>query len=215
MFSIDHPTINEGMVRRKVCFSYLSNCCQWSTFIRVKNCSGFYVYEFLKPPSCNLRYCGNGPGILSTQRLYYFSLSTLNSKKETMLVYESKIIVNGEWWWNYYRCYRYKNAFYFFSIFIMLIVAYVGDTLGDYRDYRDGDDDDNWGIKAVMRLQPMPRIMMMIPGWWRCNVCIFIIQFMKISVMSRLSVIPRYWWWQSMVMMVNVLCVRFIKVTIS
>jgi hypothetical protein len=36
-----------------------------------------------------------------------------------------------------------QNAFYFFSIFIMLMIAYVGDTLGDYRDYRDGDDDDN------------------------------------------------------------------------
>lgn len=63
MYSInltDHPTVNDRMVIRKVCFTFIGDCCKWSTSIRVKNCSGFYVYEFQKPPSCNLRYCGQG-----------------------------------------------------------------------------------------------------------------------------------------------------------
>ncbi|XP_031561958.1 MAM and LDL-receptor class A domain-containing protein 2-like [Actinia tenebrosa] len=55
-----NPTVSEEMVSRTVCFSYFGDCCRWSTSIRVKNCSGFLVYELNKPPSCNLRYCGQG-----------------------------------------------------------------------------------------------------------------------------------------------------------
>lgn len=54
-----HPTVAEGVVTRNVCYSGTGNCCQMSNIIRVKNCSGFYVYELQRTPSCNRRYCGN------------------------------------------------------------------------------------------------------------------------------------------------------------
>ncbi|CAH3151620.1 unnamed protein product, partial [Porites lobata] len=42
-----------------VCFHWHGDCCRWHTFIRVRNCGGFFVYELKKPPACYLRYCGN------------------------------------------------------------------------------------------------------------------------------------------------------------
>ena len=53
-----HPTVNEGAVQRKVCFHWSSNCCRWSSNIRVRNCGGFFVYELVRAPTCSLRYCG-------------------------------------------------------------------------------------------------------------------------------------------------------------
>lgn len=41
------------------CFHWHRDCCRWHTFIRVRNCGGFFVYELKKPPACYLRYCGN------------------------------------------------------------------------------------------------------------------------------------------------------------
>ncbi|KAK3731079.1 hypothetical protein QZH41_007969 [Actinostola sp. cb2023] len=58
-----HPTQAEGMVTRKVCFTWGNNCCRWNNSIRVRNCGEFYVYELGKTPLCNLRYCGNGGSV--------------------------------------------------------------------------------------------------------------------------------------------------------
>ena len=53
-----HPTVDEGVVSRKVCFSGYRNCCYHNVMINVRNCSSFFVYR-LKPLSyCNSRYCG-------------------------------------------------------------------------------------------------------------------------------------------------------------
>ena len=53
-----HPTVDEGVVSRKVCFSGFGNCCYRNIIINVRNCSSFFVYR-LKPVShCNSRYCG-------------------------------------------------------------------------------------------------------------------------------------------------------------
>ncbi len=54
-----HPTVAEGAVQRKVCFHWASNCCEWSTDIRVRNCGAYYVYELPPTQTCNLRYCGD------------------------------------------------------------------------------------------------------------------------------------------------------------
>lgn len=59
-----HPTVAEGVVARKVCYHWLNNCCLWSNNIKVRNCGAYYVYELQKTPTCSLRYCGNGAGIL-------------------------------------------------------------------------------------------------------------------------------------------------------
>ena len=56
----DHPTVAQGASNVQVCFHWAENCCHWYLNIRVRNCSGYYVYELKKPPRCRLRYCGNG-----------------------------------------------------------------------------------------------------------------------------------------------------------
>ena len=58
--STKHPTVDQGAVHAKVCFHWGKTCCRWSMNIKVRNCSGFYVYELNKAPKCRLRYCGNG-----------------------------------------------------------------------------------------------------------------------------------------------------------
>ncbi|KAL9987825.1 hypothetical protein ACROYT_G002193 [Oculina patagonica] len=67
-----HPSVADGAVYATVCFHWSSGCCTWSTSIRVRNCSGFYVYELGPTPACWLRYCGNGGG-------GNFSMTTMTS----------------------------------------------------------------------------------------------------------------------------------------
>ena len=52
-----HPTPQEGIVNRTVCFNWNSKCCNWQTSIRVRNCGLFFVYYLTKPITCHLRYC--------------------------------------------------------------------------------------------------------------------------------------------------------------
>ena len=67
-----HPTIAEGVVERRVCFSGETNCCALSNIIKVKNCCSYYVYELQREPLFNLRYCGNaGTGKLIWDTLRY------------------------------------------------------------------------------------------------------------------------------------------------
>ena len=54
-----HPTKDDGAVKRQVCFNWNNNDCLWSIEISVRNCRGFYVYRLPKTPNCWLRYCGN------------------------------------------------------------------------------------------------------------------------------------------------------------
>ena len=69
-----HPTVAEGVVTRKVCYSIHYNCCYWSNNIKVKNCGSYYVYELQKPPDCNLRYCGNaGAGKLPSKTDFFLN----------------------------------------------------------------------------------------------------------------------------------------------
>ena len=63
----DHPSVSEGVARRRVCFassisggSPATSCCLWSTYVMVRNCGTFFVYKLHRPPACNLRYCGDG-----------------------------------------------------------------------------------------------------------------------------------------------------------
>lgn len=52
-----HPTEEQGVVSRKVCYHWNNNCCQWNNNIDVRNCGEFYVYRLIKTPVCRLRYC--------------------------------------------------------------------------------------------------------------------------------------------------------------
>jgi len=63
-----HPSRSDGVVSRTVCYNWDNDCCKWKNDIQVRNCGGYYVYELVHPPICNLRYCGNagaGQGIFS------------------------------------------------------------------------------------------------------------------------------------------------------
>ena len=51
------PTVEDGEVRKKVCFSDRSKGCMKIEHISVKNCGSYYVYK-LHPLDCNFRYCG-------------------------------------------------------------------------------------------------------------------------------------------------------------
>ncbi|KAI4885663.1 hypothetical protein NFI96_007493, partial [Prochilodus magdalenae] len=56
-----HPQIEDGVVTRGVCGRSESDCCYYSSSpIRVKACPGnYYVYEFVKPATCNSSYCAD------------------------------------------------------------------------------------------------------------------------------------------------------------
>ena len=59
-----HPTVAEGIVQRKVCFSqrvsqFFTDCCNQAKTISVRNCGAFYVYR-LDRSDYYSRYCGNG-----------------------------------------------------------------------------------------------------------------------------------------------------------
>ena len=55
--SEDHPTVAEGTVTKRVCINK-HGCCEESLFIKVKNCSSYYIYELRDPKHCDARYCG-------------------------------------------------------------------------------------------------------------------------------------------------------------
>ena len=69
-----HPTVQEGVVSRQVCFHHGYDCCWRPKNIRIRNCGGFYVYELKDVPFCPSRYCGGtfDPSNL-TSRLIMFS----------------------------------------------------------------------------------------------------------------------------------------------
>lgn len=52
-----HPTPQDGVVRKTVCFNWSGKCCNWQLSINVRNCGLFYVYRLVKPPNCQLRFC--------------------------------------------------------------------------------------------------------------------------------------------------------------
>ena len=53
-----HPTMKEGKVEREVYFGASPHCKKGHKYIKVKNCSSYYVYELVGTPGCALRYCG-------------------------------------------------------------------------------------------------------------------------------------------------------------
>ncbi|XP_059816489.1 uncharacterized protein LOC132388155 isoform X2 [Hypanus sabinus] len=52
-----HPNVGEGEVTRTVCFTVGENTCYQRREIRVKNCSGYFVYRLWPTPSDNTVYC--------------------------------------------------------------------------------------------------------------------------------------------------------------
>ena len=54
-----HPSVADGEVTRRVCFSYSGYCCYSSiSSIKVRNCGSYYVYYLIPIGACYYRYCG-------------------------------------------------------------------------------------------------------------------------------------------------------------
>ena len=52
-----HPTVEDGEIRRTVCFSDRTTGCKKLRDIFVKNCGSYFIYKLQQPPNCNSRYC--------------------------------------------------------------------------------------------------------------------------------------------------------------
>ena len=56
----EHPTFEDSIVRREVCFHGLLNCCYRTVQIRVRECQAYYVYELNPSPTERFsRYCAS------------------------------------------------------------------------------------------------------------------------------------------------------------
>ena len=53
-----HPTVDDGEVLRKVCFSDRVTGCKYSKHIFVKDCGFYFIYKLQKTTDCPFRYCG-------------------------------------------------------------------------------------------------------------------------------------------------------------
>ncbi|XP_030631026.1 uncharacterized protein LOC115812681 [Chanos chanos] len=83
-----HPRLRDGIVIRQVCGHWKKGCCAYkSSPIEVKKCRGnYYVYRFVKPPTCNLAYC-------AVRVFFYASFPGRLSGKVNTVKY-SKVFVN-------------------------------------------------------------------------------------------------------------------------
>ena len=52
-----HPTVEDGEIRRTVCFSDRATGCKKLRDIFVKNCGSYFIYKLQQQPNCNSRYC--------------------------------------------------------------------------------------------------------------------------------------------------------------
>ena len=82
-----HPTVADGQISRQVCFHWNSNCCLWSTNIKVRNCGSYYVYYLHSTTNngyCSLRYCGTNwkQGTSKVLHILPFHLTRLHCIKE-------------------------------------------------------------------------------------------------------------------------------------
>ena len=52
-----HPTVEDGVVNRKVCFTDRTSDCKATKTTSVKNCGSYFIYKLQPPPTCDSRYC--------------------------------------------------------------------------------------------------------------------------------------------------------------
>ena len=74
----DHPTKEQGVVSRQVCFHWWWSCCLWNVYIKVRNCGEYYVYQLPQTPVCYLRYCTEKTGKCNKMMLYNILLVALS-----------------------------------------------------------------------------------------------------------------------------------------
>ncbi|XP_058958507.2 uncharacterized protein [Pocillopora verrucosa] len=71
-----HPSMEEGVVQRTVCFSWSSTCCFAEVKVQVRNCYGYHVYK-LQPTSfvVKARYCIENSAIHYEDAFFYLPVS--------------------------------------------------------------------------------------------------------------------------------------------
>jgi len=74
-----HPTVADGVVIRRVCFSAYQ-CCYRYQNIRVKNCGAYFVYALPRLYFNSSRYCGNGSDGKFLMILLIISVKSQNMK---------------------------------------------------------------------------------------------------------------------------------------
>ncbi|CAH3172799.1 unnamed protein product, partial [Porites evermanni] len=102
-----HPSVREGVVTRRVCYHWGSNCCNWKNDIQIQNCGAFYVYRLVKPPQCYLRYCAHNQ-TRSCSRYFVLESSDRNvaNTDQKNLRCDQKDLITG----GYTDWYRFKGA---------------------------------------------------------------------------------------------------------
>ena len=55
--------VSDGIQTGQACFTWGTNCCDSNISVKIRNCSGYFVYKLKSTVKCMERYCGNGlPG---------------------------------------------------------------------------------------------------------------------------------------------------------
>ena len=77
-----HPNIQDGVVKRTVCFHMNGDCCYKNTTVHIRRCYGYYVYKFrLVPEELPGRYCIDiGENSKSGTKCSYIVKRKLSSK---------------------------------------------------------------------------------------------------------------------------------------
>lgn len=86
-----HPTVQQGIVSRTVCYHWINNCCWRSNNILVRICGHYFVYKLQKPPGCQYRYCGVGYTREKLYPLWYYS-----NRSTTALINRPKIKISSD-----------------------------------------------------------------------------------------------------------------------
>ncbi|XP_033097220.1 oncoprotein-induced transcript 3 protein-like [Anneissia japonica] len=64
-----HPSVDNGIVTKQVCKSLstdgVTNCCEWSSNIRVKHCGEYFIYSLPKLNACGSGFCAGNTSLLS------------------------------------------------------------------------------------------------------------------------------------------------------
>ena len=53
-----HPTVEDGDVFRRVCFTGKGGSCKDTLLTSVKNCGSYYIYKLFRPPSFAILWYG-------------------------------------------------------------------------------------------------------------------------------------------------------------
>ncbi|XP_076866545.1 LOW QUALITY PROTEIN: IgGFc-binding protein-like [Brachyhypopomus gauderio] len=143
-----HPQLEDGVVTRQVCANAGSDCCFYkSNPIRVKACPGnFYVYEIVRPVSCNMAYCTDASTITTNPVSAAISssseLNTTTSPSSTGSTGDPCYNYNvfDDVWRTTYSYYGYDYYSYGFSNYFSSHDDTTVEWDGWYRLYLQGED---------------------------------------------------------------------------